>query len=145
MIKTWILSGSDWMRLKSSHIHQSVRWLIILEYHQVPDDLKKEALLISCTIQPIIEEEDAEEIKGMLNSVSAFNQVTPEDMVEEQKKDPILELVCPCITAWEKLKSLAITKIKSKAVWKYLLQFDRLTFKQGVLHCLYMNNDVEYH
>ena len=28
---------------------------------------------------------------------------------------------------------------------KYLLQFDRLTFKQGVLHRLYINNDVEYH
>ena len=28
---------------------------------------------------------------------------------------------------------------------KYLLQFKRLTIKKGVLHCLYINNDVEYH
>ena len=40
---------------------------------------------------------------------------------------------------------LAISKITSKAIQKYLLQFDRLTFKQGVLHRLYINNDVEYH
>ena len=58
------------------------------------------------------------EIQGMLNSVSAFNQVTPEDMAEEQKRDPILGLVCPYVTAREKLKPSAIAKIKSKAVWK---------------------------
>ena len=66
-------------------------------------------------------------------------------MVEEQKRDPILGLVCQFVIAREKLKASAISKIKSKAVQKYLLQFDRLTFKQGVLHQLHINNDVEYH
>ena len=46
----------------------------ILSTTKVPDDLKAEAQLISCMIEPIIEEEDAEEIKGMLNSVSVINQ-----------------------------------------------------------------------
>ena len=59
----------------------------------------------------------------MLNAVSVLNQVTPEDMAEEQNKDPILRLLCLYITAGEKLKSSPITKIKSKAVQKYLLQF----------------------
>ena len=70
----------------------------------------------------------------MLNSVSFLNQVTPGDMAEEQKRDPILGLICQYVTARENLKTLAISDIKSKAVQKYLLQFDRLTFKQGVLH-----------
>ena len=35
--------------------------------------------------------------------------------------------------------------MKSKAVRKYLLQFDQLTIKIGVLHRLHINNDVEYH
>ena len=70
-----------------------------------------------------------EDIQGVLNSVSVLNQVTPEDMAEEQKRDSILGLVCPYVTAGEKLKLSAIAKIKSKAVQKYLLQFDRLTFK----------------
>ena len=56
----------------------------ILNTTKVTDDLKAEAQSISCTLQPIMEEEDAEEIKGMLNSVSVLNQVTSEDMVEEQ-------------------------------------------------------------
>ena len=111
---------------------------------KVPDDLKWEAQSISCAIQSIMEE-DTEEIKGMLNSVSVLNQVTPQDMAEEQKRESILGLVCQYVTAREKLKTSAIAKIKSKAVWKYLLQFDRLTFKQGVLHHLYISNDVEYH
>ena len=81
----------------------------------------------------------------MLNSLSFPNQVTPRDIAEELKKAPILGLVCSYVTAREKLKSSAIMKIKSKAVQKYFLQFDRLTFKQGVLHCLDINNDVEYH
>ena len=93
---------------------------------KVLHDLKKDALSISCMVQTIVEEEDAEEIQGMLNSVSVLNQVASEDMVEEQQRDPILGLVCPYVTAREKLKSLAIAKIKAKAVWKYLLQFDRL-------------------
>ena len=101
---------------------------------KVPDNLKKVALSISCAIQPIIEEENAEEIQGMLNCASVLNEVIPEDMVEEQKREPILGLVCQYVTAREKLKTSAISKIKSKAVQKYLLQFDRLTFKQGVLH-----------
>ena len=110
---------------------------------KIPDDLKKEALAISCTVQPIIEEEDAEEIEGMLNAASVLNQVTPEDMAEEQKKDPLLRIACPYVTAREKIS--AIAKIKSKAIWKYLLQFNRLIFNQGVLHHLYINNQVEYH
>ena len=112
---------------------------------KVPDDLKRETCSIGCMVQSIAEEEDVKEIQGMLNSVSVLNQVTPEDMMEEQKRDPILGLVCPYVTDREKVKSSAITKIRSKAVRKYLLQFDRLTFKQGILHWLYINNDVEYH
>ena len=28
---------------------------------------------------------------------------------------------------------------------KYLILFDQMTLKKGMLHCLYINNDVEYH
>ena len=47
---------------------------------KVPDDLKKEALSISFTVQSIVD-------------------VTPEGMVEEQERDPILGLVSPYVTA----------------------------------------------
>ena len=110
-------SGSDYNEVEV--ISYSLVCEVVDEYintTKVPDDLKKQALSISCAIQPIMEKEDEEEIQGMLNSVSVLNQVTPEDMAEEQKRDPILGLVCQYVTAGETLKTLAISKIKSKAV-----------------------------
>ena len=73
-------------------------------------------------------------IVSSLNAVSTFEHVIPKQMVEEQQKDPTLELVYQLVTAGEKPKTWAIAKIKSKTVRKYLLQFDRLTLKKGVLH-----------
>ena len=74
------------------------------------------------------------EIVNSLNAVSTFEHVTPKQMAEEQQKDPTLVLEYQLVTAGEKPKTLAIAKIKSKAVRKYLLQFNRLTIKKGVLH-----------
>ena len=77
---------------------------------------------------------DEKEIVSSVNAVSTFEHVTLKQMAEEQQKDPTLKLVYQLVTAGEKPKTSAIAKIKSKAVWKYLLQFDRLTLKKGVLH-----------
>ena len=80
-----------------------------------------------------------------MDAVSIFGKVTPEEIKEEQQKDPMLKLAYKQVAAGEKRKSSAIAKAKSKAVSKPLLQFDWLTLKKGVLHCLYINNDVDYH
>ena len=118
---------------------------------KIPEVLKQEAQDISCAVQSIVEEEDKQneeelkEIVSKVNAVSIFGKVSPEEMKEEQQKDPILRLVYKQVTASEKPKTSAIAKIKSKAVRKYLLQFEWLTLKKGVLHHLYINNDVEYH
>ena len=42
-----------------------------------------------------------------------------------------------------KPKASAISKIRCKAVCKYLLQCDQLVMKQGVLHQIYTTNAVE--
>ena len=118
---------------------------------KIPEVLKQEAQDISCAVQTIVEEEDKlyeeelKEVVSRINAVSIFGNVSPEDMEEQQQKDPILRLVYKYVTAGEMPKTSAITKMKSKAVRKYLLQFKRLTLKKGVLHRLYINNDVEYH
>ena len=117
---------------------------LCLNSTKIPEDLKQEVHNISCAI---MEEEDMNENKivSSLNAVSTFEHVTPKQMVEQQQKDPTLKLVYQLVTAGEKPKTLPIAKIKSKAVRKYLLQFDRLTLKKGVLHWLYIHNDVEFH
>ena len=118
---------------------------------KIPEVLKQQAQDISCAVQPIVEEEDKlyeEELKEIVseaNAVSVFGKVSPEEMKEEQQKDPIFGLVYKYVTAGEKPKTSAIAKMKSKAVRKYLLQFKWLTLKKGVLHWLYINNDVKYH
>ena len=106
---------------------------LCLNSTKIPKDLKQEVQNISCAI---MEEGDMNEDKivSSLNDVSTFEHVTPKQMAEEQQKDPTLELVYQLVTAGEKPKTSAIAKIKSKAVKKYLFQFDRLTFKKGVLH-----------
>ena len=117
---------------------------LCLNSTKIPKDLKQEVQNISCAI---MEGEDMNENKivSSLNAVSTFEHVTQKQMAEEQQKDPTLELVYQLVTAGEKPKTSAIAKIKSKAVRKYLLQFDRLTLKKGVLHRLYIHNDVEFH
>ena len=118
---------------------------------KIPEVLKQQSQDISCAVQSIVEEEDKQneeelkEIVSKVNAVSVFGKVSPDKMKEEQQKDPILRLVYKYVTAGKKPKTLAIAKIKSKAVRKYLLQFEQLTLKKGVLHRLYINNDVEYH
>ena len=71
-----------------------------------------------------------DKIVNSLNAVSTFEHVTPKQMSEKQQKDPTLELVYQLVTAGEKPKTSAIAKIKSKAMRKYLLQFNRLTLKR---------------
>ena len=117
---------------------------LCLNSTKIPKDLKQGVQDISCAI---MEEEDMNEDKIVcsLNAVSTFEHITPKQMAEEQQKDPTLELVYQLVTAGEKPKTSAIAKIKSKAVQKYLLQFNRLTLKKGVLHRLYIHNDVEFH
>ena len=99
--------------------------------------MKEEAQDSSCAVQSIVEkeyeqyEEELKEIVSEANAVSIFGKVSPEEMKEEQQKDLILGLVYKEVTAGKKPKSTAIAKIKSKAVRKYLLQFDWLTVKKG--------------
>ena len=104
---------------------------------KIPEVLKQEAQEISCAVQSIVEEEhkqEIEEIVSEVDAVSIFGKISLEEMKEEQQKDPTLELIYKQVTAGKKPKTSGIAKMKSKAVRKYLLQFDRLTLKKGVLH-----------
>ena len=85
---------------------------------KIPEVLKQEAQDISCAVLTIVEEEDKlyeEELKEVIseiNAVSVFGNISPEDMKEEQQKDPILGLVYKYVTASEKPKTSAIAKNK---------------------------------
>ena len=88
---------------------------LCLNSTKIPKDLKQQVQDISCAI---MEEEDINEneIVSEINAVSTFEHTTPEQLSEEQQKDPTLKLVYQLVTAGEKAKTSAIAKIKSKAV-----------------------------
>ena len=79
------------------------------------------------------------------SAVSVLDQVSLATMAKAQTKDYILGLVIQYVHKREIPKGLAISKITCKAVQKYLLQFDSLIMKQGVLYWIYNTNDVESH
>ena len=116
-----------------------------LNSSKIPEVIKQEAQDISCAVQSIVKEENKEEILSTLNAVSLFKKVTPIKMIEEQQEDPVLKWVYQQVTVGEKPETSAIVNIKSKAVRKYLLQFNWLMIRKGALHCLYINNHVDYH
>ena len=66
-------------------------------------------------------------------------------MAKAQSKDSVLGLVIPFMHKGLKPKGSVIEKIKCKAAHKYLLQFDHLVLKQGVLHQIYIIDDVKTH
>ena len=122
---------------------ETIRYLLVCEAlgqclngSKIPEVLKQEAQNISCAVQSIVEEEyeqyeeEIKEIVSEVNAVSVFGKLSPEEMKKKQQKDPILRLVYKQVTASEKPKTSAIAKMKSKAVWKYLLQFEWLTLKK---------------
>ena len=84
-------------------------------------------------------------LTAQTSAVSVFNQVPLATMAKAQLKDSVLGLVIPFIHKGVKPKGSVIAKIRCKAARKYLLQFDRLVLKQGVLHHIYISNDVETH
>ena len=72
---------------------------------KIPEDLKQGLQDISCAVQPIVEEEDKQEIDKIVSvdAVSIFGKVTPEEMKEEQQNNLILKLVYKQVTAGKKL------------------------------------------
>ena len=73
-------------------------------------------------------------LTAQTSAVSVFDQVPPATMAKAHSKDSVLGLVISFIHKGVKPKGSVIAKIRCKAAWKYLLQFDRLVLKQDVLH-----------
>ena len=84
-------------------------------------------------------------IEVVTGMVDVFHQVPSTTMAEHQAKDnqlaPVLEWVCE----GKQPTKAAIYQVRSKNTRQLMYQFHQLILKDGVLHCLYIHNDVEYH
>ena len=121
---------------------------LVLGNTKIPFDIKKKAQAAGNLLEG---EKNVPKFYAIPNltaqtsAVLVFDQVPPATMAEAQCKDSVLGLVIPYICKGVKPKGSVIAKIRCKAAQKYLLQFDRLVLKQGVLHCIYISDDVESH
>ena len=84
-------------------------------------------------------------IKVVAGMVDVFHQVPSSTMAEHQAKDNQLAPVLEWVHEGKQPTKATIYQVHSKNTRQLMYQFHRLILKDGVLHCLYIHNDVEYH
>ena len=77
--------------------------------------------------------------------VSLFDSITHKEMAEFQRQDNQIAPIFAYVKQDQKPSKKATYQIRSKLARKLALQWDRLILKQGVLHRLYIFNEIEYH
>ena len=77
--------------------------------------------------------------------VDVFHQVPSTTMAEHQAKDNQLAPVLEWVHEGKPPTKAAIYQVRSKNTRQLMYQFHWLILKDGVLHHLYIHNDVEYH
>ena len=82
-------------------------------------------------------------INAQLQEIKLFNSITLEQMVEYQKRDLQLSLVCDKVSSQSKPKLSEIHRIQSRSIRRLLLQFNRLSLIWGVLHHHTFKDDNE--
>ena len=77
--------------------------------------------------------------------VNLFDSITPKEMAEFQHQDNQIAPILAYVEQDQKPSKKNTYQIRSKLAHKLALQWDRLILKQGVLHRLYIFNEMEYH
>ena len=77
--------------------------------------------------------------------VSLFDSITPKEMAKFQRQDNQIAPIFTYVKQDQKPSKKVTYQIRSKLARKLALQWDRLILKQGVLHRLYIFNEMEYH
>ena len=89
------------------------------------------------------EKMEGNNIKVATGMVGLFDSVTPKEMAEYQCQDNQISPIIEYVEKDQKPPKKFIYQIKSKLSRKLALQWDRLILKQGVLHQLYIFNEIE--
>ena len=88
---------------------------------------------------------DGNTIKVATGMVSLFHSIPSEKMAEYQWQDNQILPVIESVKNYQKPSKKLTYQIRSKLARKLVLQWDRLIIKKGVLHRLYIINEIEYH
>ena len=88
---------------------------------------------------------DGKTIKVATGMVNLFNSITPKEVAEFQHQDNQITPIITYVEQDQKPSKNFTYQIRSKLARKLTLQWDRLILKQGVLHHLYIFNEIKYH
>ena len=88
---------------------------------------------------------DGKTIKVATGMVNLFNSIKPNKMAKFQRQDNQIAPIITYIKQDQKPSKKFTYQTKSKLACKLALQWDRLILKRGILHRLYIFNEIEYH
>ena len=88
---------------------------------------------------------DGNTIEVATGMVGLFNHITSKEMAEYQQQDNQIIPILKYVEEDQKPSRKFTYQIRSKLARKLALQWDRLILKQGILHCSYIFNEIEYH
>ena len=91
------------------------------------------------------EKRNGNTIEVATGMVSLFDSIPFKKMAEYQRQDNQISPVIESVEKDQKPSKNFTYQIRSKLACKLILQWDRLILKKGVLHRLYIINEMEYH
>ena len=142
-------SGSDNEVTDEEEEWTAISYQTVCETLDIPLGGTKLSLELRARLQTVdtahVELGEAEPIEVTTNYVSVFNTVLPETMAQYQRADNQIGPVIKWIESGTPPSKSDLYEIRSKLTRKMLYQFDRLILKEGVLHRLYIDQDMEFH
>ena len=133
-------NDNEWQAISYSAICEELEG--ILRGTKVGHDLKERIQVVQSAEDNIYRAHKIEVVAGM---VDMFHQIPSITMAEHQEKDNQLTPVLEWVPDNKPPTKAAIYKVRSKNTSQLMYQFSQLILKDGVLHWLYVHNDVEYH
>ena len=112
----------------------------VIKGEKLPLDLKRAVQIETSQQAP-----DSGKINVHSEMVDILSRVTPSMMKEAQEEDVDISKTICYVKSGKKPMLAQIRKVKSRPVQRYLHQFDRLVFRQGVLHRVYEQDGAKYH
>ena len=83
---------NDFKTISHALVWEIVNWHIGTT--KIPNNLKEDVQAISCTVEPLLKEEEDFKTMAQLNIMKIFGQVMSVIMGREQCREPVLGLVC---------------------------------------------------
>ena len=109
---------------------------------KVNHNLKERIQIVQSAEDDIYGSHKIEVVTGM---VDVFHQVPSATMAEHQEQDNQLAPILHWVHEGKQPTKAELYKVCSKNTLQLLYQFHRLVLKDGVLHRLYIHNDIKYH